>query len=319
VARPLRIEYSKAFYHVTSRGNEQKDIFKSQRDREKFLEYLESATNRYGAVIHAWCLMSNHYHLLLETPDGNLSQIMRHINGAYTTYFNIKRKRFGHLFQGRYKAILVEADEYATALSRYIHLNPVRVRATMVTRPEEYKWSSYRSYIGLDKAADWLKTDFILGYFGDKGSNAQSRYRKFVEDLLGIEYDSPLKATVASTLLGSEDFVRDISGKHLGEKQSERSMPAVKALASRPSMDRIISTIKDELNDSKELIRKVSIYCCQKYSGAKLKEIGEQFRISDAAVSQANRRLKIRAGTDMELRKMLCRMELKLGLSEVEP
>lgn len=312
MARPLRIEYSNAFYHVTSRGNEQKDVFKSQRDREKFLEYLESATTRYGAIIHAWCLMSNHYHLLLETPDGNLSQIMRHINGAYTTYFNVKRKRFGHLFQGRYKAILVEADEYATELSRYIHLNPLR--ATMVARPEEYKWSSYRSYIGLDKAADWLKTDFILGYFGDKGSNTQSRYRKFVEDLLGIEYDSPLKATVASTLLGSVDFVRDISERHLGEKQSERNIPAVKALASRPSLDRIKSTIKDELSDNEELIRKVSIYCCQKYSAAKLKEIGEQFGISDAAVSQANRRLEIRAGTDMELKKILCRLESKLGV-----
>ncbi len=126
MARPLRIIYPGAFYHVTSRGNEQRDVFKSRRDREKFLLYLESATVRYGAVIHAYCLMSNHYHLLLETPEGNLSQIMRHINGAYTTYFNIKRKRAGHLFQGRYKAILVEADAYAKELSRYMHLNPVR-------------------------------------------------------------------------------------------------------------------------------------------------------------------------------------------------
>jgi REP-associated tyrosine transposase len=104
MARSLRIEYPGAFYHVTSRGNEQKDVFKSQKDREKFLEYLASASKRYGAVIHAYCLMSNHYHLLLETPSGNLSQIMRHINGAYTTYFNVKRKRAGHLFQGRYKS-----------------------------------------------------------------------------------------------------------------------------------------------------------------------------------------------------------------------
>ena len=101
MARPLRIAYPGAFYHVTSRGNEQKDVFKNQKDREKFLEYLESATERYGAVVHAYCLMSNHYHLLLETPAGNLSQIMRHINGAYTTYFNVKRKRAGHLFKGR--------------------------------------------------------------------------------------------------------------------------------------------------------------------------------------------------------------------------
>jgi putative transposase len=126
MARPLRISYPGAFYHVTSRGNEQKAVFKSTPDRERFLEYLESSVQRYNAIIHAYCLMDNHYHLLLETPDGNLSRIMAHINGAYTMYFNIKRKRFGHLFQGRYKAILVEADEYAEELSRYIHLNPVR-------------------------------------------------------------------------------------------------------------------------------------------------------------------------------------------------
>lgn len=137
MARPLRIEYPGAFYHVTSRGNEQKDVFKSQKDREKFLSYVESAVVRYGAVVHTWCLMSNHYHLLLETPSGNLSQIMRHINGAYTTYFNVKRKRAGHLFQGRYKAILVEAGAYALEFSRYMHLNPVR--AGMVAKPEQYQ------------------------------------------------------------------------------------------------------------------------------------------------------------------------------------
>jgi len=135
LARPLRITYPGAFYHVTSRGNERKAVFKNKRDREKFLEYLESATLRYDARIHAYCLMDNHYHLLMETPSGNLSQIMRHINAAYTTYYNVKHDRAGHLFQGRYKAILVEIDAYAKELSRYIHLNPVR--ANMVEKPEE--------------------------------------------------------------------------------------------------------------------------------------------------------------------------------------
>ena len=126
LARPLRIQYPGAFYHVTSRGNERKAIFKNKRDREKFLSYLESASERYDAVIHTYCLMDNHYHLILETPRSNLSQILHHINGAYTTYFNVKRGRSGHLFQGRYKAILVEKDAYCQELSRYIHLNPVR-------------------------------------------------------------------------------------------------------------------------------------------------------------------------------------------------
>ncbi|HEX2768042.1 MAG TPA: transposase, partial [Geobacteraceae bacterium] len=305
-------EYPGAIYHVTSRGNDQKDVFKSQRDREKFLEYLATATERYGAVIHVYCLLSNHYHLLLETPEGNLSQIMRHINGAYTTYFNVKRKRAGHLFQGRYKAILVEADEYAAELSRYIHLNPVR--AGITRKPEEYRWSTYRVYIGENnKATYWLKTEFILGFFGGKAPVSQEKYRELVENILDSEYDSPLKATVASTVLGSEEFVREISERYLGEKRADRNVPAVKELAIRPAMDEIIKKIKAKLIGSDELIRNVSIYSCQKYSGAKQKEIGERFGISDAAVSQASRRLVLKAEKDQQMKKMLRRVDALIG------
>jgi REP element-mobilizing transposase RayT len=309
MARPLRIEYPGAFYHVTSRGNEQKDVFKSQKDREKFLSYLESAVMRYGAVIHVYCLLSNHYHLLLETPDGNLSQIMRHVNGAYTTYFNIKRKRAGHLFQGRYKAILVEADEYAAELSRYIHLNPVR--AGMTSRPEEHQWSSYRGYIGLNKAPEWLKEDFILGNFGGNSPEARNRYRKFAEDLLDSEYDSPLKEVIASTILGRPEFVNEVSERKLGGTRDTRNVPAMKELALHPSLDEIIIRIKEERVDEK-LLRNISIYCCQKFSGAKLKEIGEHFGISDAAVSQASRRLALKAEKDQVLKKLIGRLEAKL-------
>ena len=189
MARPLRIIFPGAFYHITSRGNEQRVIFKSQRDRKKFFSYLESATQRYDALIHAYCLMDNHYHLLLETPSGNLPQIMQHINGAYTTYFNVKRKRSGHLLHGRYKAILVDMDIYAKELSRYIHLNPVR--AKMVDKPEQYQWSSYLDYIGREHRAPWLASDFILSYYGQKTSVAQQNYRKFVEAKVGQKYKSP--------------------------------------------------------------------------------------------------------------------------------
>jgi putative transposase len=223
MGRPLRIEFAGAYYHVTSRGNEQKDVFKSQRDRERFLSYLESAVVRYGAVIHAYCLMSNHYHLLIETPSGNLSQIMQHINGAYTNYFNVKRKRAGHLFQSRYKAILIEADEYAKELSRYIHLNPVRVG--MVSRPEEYRWSSYCDYIGERKAPDWLTTKLILDYFGT-GKTARDNYRKFTEDLLEQKYESPLNNVIAATILGREGFVKEITAKHVDGKQADRNVAA---------------------------------------------------------------------------------------------
>jgi REP element-mobilizing transposase RayT len=307
MARPLRIEYPGAFYHVTSRGNEQKDVFKSHKDREKFLSYLESASERYGAAIHAWCLMSNHYHLLLETPSGNLSQIMRHINGAYTTYFNIKRKRAGHLFQGRYKAILVEADAYAAELSRYIHLNPVR--AGMVARPEEYRWSSYQGYLGQIQAPEWLKRYLILGSFDRNVTEAEHKYRSFVEDLLTRDYDSPLKGVVASTVLGSRGFVEEITGSHLKGTSFDRSVPAVRKLTTRPMLEEIVTNVNTLLGEGEEFRRSVSIYCCQNFSGAKLKEIGAYFGISDAAVSQTSRRLVLKAEQDREIRRLLDRIE----------
>ncbi|RNC67441.1 MAG: hypothetical protein ED859_14510 [Desulfuromonadales bacterium] len=300
MARPLRIEYPGAFYHVTSRGNEQKDIFKSRKDREKFLEYLASATERYGAAVHAYCLMSNHYHLLLETPAGNLSQIMRHINGAYTTYFNVKRKRSGHLFQGRYKAILVEADEYLAELSRYIHLNPVR--AGIVERPEHYQWSSYQSFTGQSKPPAWLKTGFILGCYAKKESGARKKYRSFVEDMIGKECESPLNKIFGASILGSADFIAEISSAHLRERE-DVNIPALKHFANMPSAEEIMKEATAVFHDNEKLARQVSIYLCHKYSGMRLQEIGDRFNVRDTAISEASRRLVRKLEADGELRK----------------
>jgi putative transposase len=297
---------------VTSRGNEQKDVFKSKKDREQFLSYLESAVVRYGAVIHAYCLMSNHYHLLLETPAGNLSQIMRHINGAYTTYFNVKRKRVGHLFQGRYKAILAEADEYAAELSRYIHLNPVM--AGIAAKPEEYEWSSYRQLIGMTETQTWLTTSFILRFFG--GESARDKYRKFVNEAINQECDNPLKKVIASTILGSPDFVREMSQRHLGEKKADRDMPAVRVL-NRPRVEEIIKAVEMVVKDE-ALAKKVSLYFCHRYSGARLREIGEQFSLSDAAVTQASRRMRVASENDETLRIQFEAIKAKLKMSVVE-
>jgi REP element-mobilizing transposase RayT len=300
MARPLRIEYPGAFYHVTSRGNEKRDIFKNRKDREKFLVYLQSSVERYGALIHAYCLMTNHYHLLLETPRGNLSEIMQHINGAYTTYFNVKRKRTGHLFHGRYKAIVVDADEYALELSRYIHLNPVR--AGMVREPQEHEWTSYKSYIGMAAGFEWLKTDFILNYFGGNRIECGRKYKQFVEGLLNTEYESPLKAVVASTILGTPEFIAEISEKHVAGKQPDRSVPAVKELCGLHSLDEIVHAVNEILNGQEKLAKKVSIYFCHRYNGAKLKEIGEKFGIGDGAISQASKRLLLQAEKDQQVR-----------------
>ncbi len=164
MAKPLRIEYPGAYYHVMSRGNRQENIFKNDYDREKFLDYLAILSERFPIKIHTYSLMTNHYHLLIETPEANLSRAIKWLNGSYATYVNTKRKKGGHLFQGRFKSIIVEADEYLKHLSRYIHLNPVR--AKMVQTPSDYRWCSYRAFIGKEKAPRWLETAWLLSCFG---------------------------------------------------------------------------------------------------------------------------------------------------------
>ncbi len=312
MARPLRIEYPGAFYHVTSRGNEQKDVFKSQRDREKFLEYLESATVRYGAVVHAYCLMSNHYHLLLQTPAGNLSQIMRHINGAYTTYFNIKRKRSGHLFQGRYKAILVEFDEYAMELTRYIHLNPVRVG--MVARPEEYRWSSYKNYIGQAASPTWLKIETALDYFGKKKKEAMNKYRSFVEDLLWKEYESPVKNTFGATVLGTPEFIDMVTAEHLSDKGADRAVPGMRQFKSNPEPDKILKVVTAAIGENKKLARQVAMYLCHKYSGKKLRDIGDLFGVGETAIAEARRLFERKMEKDEKLSGAVKRIKAFLNI-----
>jgi REP element-mobilizing transposase RayT len=313
MARPLRITYPGAFYHVTSRGNERKNVFKSKRDREKFFEYLDSATQRYDAVIHVFCLMDNHYHLLLETPSGNLPQIMRHINGAYTTYFNVKRARSGHLLQGRYKAILVDIDEYAKELSRYIHLNPVR--AKMVKTPEEYEWSSYQFYIGVQKPPEWLHRDFILGYFGDKVSIAQKGYHSFVSAMVNKKYDSPLDEVVSSTLLGSPGFIAFIKDRFLSGKKPDKDLPALKELVEKASMQDIFDEVESVLGKQPPLARNVEMFLCQRYTGEKLKDIGTHFGIGESGVSQASRRVNDKIRKDKKLKRQIAKIERKINVS----
>lgn len=310
MARPLRITFPGAFYHVTSRGNERKAVYKDKGDRQKFLEYLETATERYHAVIHAFCLMDNHYHLLLETPSGNLPQIMRHINGAYTTYFNIKRARNGHLFQGRYKAILVEKDEYARELSRYIHLNPVR--AKMVEMPEEYVWSSYNFYIGRKKAPEWLHREFILGHFSEKESVSQNGYRQFVLSLIGQAYDSPLRDIVGSVLLGSQDFINFIKAKFLSERKPDKDLPALRELTPRVSMETVFEEVDAVFVEDPAFSRNLKIYLSHRYTGEKLKSIGKQFGLRESTVSHASKRAKVQIDQNYKLKRKILSIEKKL-------
>ena len=313
MARPLRIEYPGAFYHITARGNEQKDIFRDDKDRQRFLSYIETASGRYKAVIHVYCLMSNHYHLLLSTPEGNLAQIMRHINGGYTTWFNKRHNRFGHLFQGRYKAILVDADVYAGELSRYIHLNPVR--AGMVRQPDQYKWSSYAAYSGKTSAPRWLTTDWLLQYFGKKTADAQKAYCFFIAAAMTEADEDPLKKATSTLILGKTDFVEEIREKYLGGKKRGRDMPALKELT-KVSLETIIGESEREFIGKPELVKKAALYLSHRYSGRSLREIGERFGIGESAVSQASRRFEAAMKSSM-LKRRIERVRKKLGMSSV--
>ena len=187
MTRPLRLEFSNALYHVTSRGDRREDIFDDDEDRVRFLEILGTVVTDYHWLCHGYCLMSNHYHLVIETLDGNLSKGMRQLNGVYTQASNRRYGRSGHLFQGRYKAILVDKDRYLLELARYVVLNPLRAKG-MIKRLEDWSWSSYLAMVGDAPKPEWLTTDWLLSLFGKQRIIAMEEYRQFV--LEGVQHQS---------------------------------------------------------------------------------------------------------------------------------
>lgn len=204
MARPLRLELSGGVYHVTSRGDGREDIYLSDADREAWLDVFATVCKRFNWVCHAWCQMTNHYHVLVETPEANLAQGMRQLNGVYTQRFNRAHARVGHVFQGRYKAILVERNSYLLELARYVVLNPLR--AKMVRRLESWPWSSYLATCGQAASPPWLQTDWILGQFGQRRSSAMAKYVTFVHE--GARLPSVWTQLQGQIYLGSEAFVK---------------------------------------------------------------------------------------------------------------
>ena len=236
MARPLRLEIAGAIYHLTSRGNARQKVFLSDADRELFLKTLSWVVNRYGWICHAYCLMANHYHLLIETPKANLSIGMRQLNGIYTQSFNRRHKRVGHLFQGRFKAILVERESHLLELCRYIVLNPLRVKGSC--RSQTWKWSSYRSTAGLAAVPGFLRTDWILAQFSKKRAQAQKQYREFVRDGVASRPWEELKGQI---YLGSEAFIE----KHAAPNKALKEIPRVQLRAAKPSLVRILAKSGD--------------------------------------------------------------------------
>lgn len=205
MARPLRVQFPGAVYHVTARGNSGQRIFLDPYDHSMFLDTLAEAIERYDWICHAYCLMPNHYHLLLETREATLSRGMRHVNGVYTQRVNRRHQRYGHLFQGRYKAILVEKEQHLLELARYIALNPVRAR--LAACPSQWPWSSFGPTAGLTRAPDWLTTDWLLGQFDGRREIAQHAYRQFVTQ---AEPEAPWNKLRGQIYLGSDAFIESV-------------------------------------------------------------------------------------------------------------
>ncbi len=232
MARPLRLEFPHAVYHVTSRGNARQKIVRGDSDRQAFLSALAQVVDRFDWRCYAYCLMDNHYHLLIETPKPNLSLGMRQLNGPYTQAFNRRHRRVGHLFQGRFKAILVEKEAYLLELCRYVVLNPVR--AKLVRHPKRWKWSSYRATAGQATVPEFLTVDWVWEQFGVRRPTAQQRYQDFVR--MGMGDESPWEELRGQMYLGSDTFVARHQPARLIKEISRRQ-----TLAYRPSLKELFA------------------------------------------------------------------------------
>jgi putative transposase len=279
MARPLRIEFEGALYHVTLRGNASQSVFLNDKDRSNFLDTLADVVERYRWLCHTYCLMDNHYHLVIETPEANLSKGMRQLNGVYTQIFNRRYGRVGHLFQGRYKAMLVEKEGYLLELARYVVLNPVR--AGLVSHPGGWKWSSYGATVGEEEAPAFLVVDWVLGQFSRKRREAQKAYRNFVAEGKGVKLWEQLEGGV---FLGSEGFVGQLKS-HLEEKLADKEIPKNQRLVARPSLEQIFS----KAGESKAT-RNALTYQAVKDYGYTLKKVGEFLGLHYSTVSKAFRK-----------------------------
>lgn len=238
MARPLRIEFPGALYHVTSRGNAQQNIFENDVDRRRWLSIFSKVCSHFNWVCYSYCLMGNHYHLLIETPEGNLSKGMRQLNGVYTQHFNRSHERVGHLYQGRFKAILVDKNSYLKELGRYIVLNPVR--ANLVENAQDWPWSSYRATTGLTPRPDWLNTLRTLSAFGPKIDLATKKFIKFVSQ--GKDQASIWEALKHQIYLGDDIFVEDML-RRVSRNKNLAEVP-------RPQKRRLAKPIETYMKDA---------------------------------------------------------------------
>lgn len=257
---------------MTSRGDGREDIYLDNGDREAWLEVFGQVCERFNWVCHAWCQMTNHYHFVIETPEANLAQGMRQLNGVYTQRFNRTHSRVGHVFQGRYKAILVERDSYLLELARYVVLNPLRAR--MIKRLESWPWSSYRATCNQAPCPKWLQTGWILGQFGQRRASAIARYIQFVHE--GARLPSVWTQLRGQIYLGSESFVRKMQAK-IDRSHSLDEIPR----AQRRSISQALGSFEQKFQRSEAMAR---AYLSGQYS---MTAIAKHFGTHYSTVSRA--------------------------------
>ena len=320
MSRPLRIEVENGIYHVTSRGWERRVIVADDRDRQEWFKLLDRMARRYGWRFFAWMLMNNHFHLFLKTPNADLSAGMHDLNSGYATWFNRRHRRSGSLYQGRFKAILIEDESYAWTLSRYIHLNPFR--AKMVKRPEDHRWGSYRHFLNSRGAPEWLDWHVVLDEMGKNRSRSRKAYRRFVEQGIREKTRSPFRDVVANVLLGSEAWVERMR-RVLGEEDPDANVPLRGQLAWRPSIDEI------ELEAAKEFgvevghlhakrvrnneARAAALCLVRRLTSVPATQLADRYGgVSQAAISKAVQRAEVRRDDESAWRCRLERLEKKL-------
>lgn len=330
MARPLRVQYEDAYYHVTCRGNARQEIYARDSDRSTFLDLLKRSSEIYQVEVLGYVLMENHFHMLLKTPLANLQEFMRQFNISYTAYYNRMYNKSGHLYQGRYKAFLIDGDHYLQEVSRYIHLNPVRVKrkSTWSERDKRkylvgYRWSSYSSYISARRRLKLLKVGEILGNFGGDTVWGRKNYRGFVEEGLGKEIKSPLEMGRGHGIVGDEEFVGRIKDRFLRKTVRDREVPAIRKVIRQVAPPRILNAVSKVTGvGRKELMRRglrqvsrgLVMEMLYRYGGLNQREVGEILGVDYSAVSVGRKRFRELVRRDKGLLRIMD--EIKKALSQ---
>lgn len=327
MARPLRIQFPGAFYHITCRGNAKRPIFLDATDQKKFIELLGDSLSIYEVVVYAYILMTNHFHLLVQTVRANLAEFMRRFNICYTGWFNYRHDQYGHLYQGRYKAFLIDADSYLLEVSRYIHLNIIRSHHTQFTSRNEhwetlqqYNWSSLCGYLNKSRRVRFVDYNFILSVVGGRRG-----YRKFILDGLKHGVRNPFEKIKYGSILGNKDFVDNVRAKYTIEG-SMREQPALRNLvAEKLSPETIIDCVVDMLGVKRQQIIKkpghdiarcITAELLYRYSGLKQNKIGGILgNVDYSTVSHMRRRLKHRLAEKKGIAKQYKQVIEKLEVS----